>query len=122
MVRIALTAAAALVACGWPMVSHADGDAADVEAGRALFMQKGYYECHGIFGQGSIATGPYTVNCAACHGQNGEGGVGPTLIGISNRYQTANSETRIREPHGIMPKLYPNPLNAKDVQDVASLK
>ncbi|WP_342957584.1 thiamine pyrophosphate-binding protein [Paraburkholderia sp. JHI869] len=29
-----------------------------VEAGRALYMQKGCYECHGIFGQGSITTGP----------------------------------------------------------------
>ncbi|GAB2922905.1 hypothetical protein GCM10027093_72580 [Paraburkholderia jirisanensis] len=194
------------------MLSHADGNVAtdagaDVEAGRALFMQKGCYECHGIFGQGSMTTGPalaphpipleamqayvhnpkgqmpvfsekilqnddiarihaylasippgppldsiallndgkasgktgagassttqaaagvavhgasvYKANCAACHGQNGEGGVGPTLIGISGRYQTADIEARIREPRGIMPRLYPNPLNAKDVQDVA---
>jgi ubiquinol-cytochrome c reductase cytochrome c subunit len=207
-----VAAAAAVMTCGWPMLSHAAGAAAtdagaDVEAGRALFMQKGCYECHGIFGQGSIATGPalaphpiplevmqayvhnpkgqmpvfsekilpnddiarihaylasippgppvdsiallnngkmsrnasggatsttqatagvavhgasvYTANCAACHGQNGEGGVGPALIGISSRYQTADIETRIREPRGIMPRLYPNPLNAKDVQDVA---
>ena len=63
MVRMVVAAAAAVMTCGWPMLSHAAGAAAtdagaDVEAGRALFMQKGCYECHGIFGQGSIATGP----------------------------------------------------------------
>ncbi|WP_228983806.1 c-type cytochrome [Paraburkholderia gardini] len=51
------TIAAAAVACAWPIVSHADSSV-DIEAGRALFMQKGCYECHGIFGQGSVATGP----------------------------------------------------------------
>jgi ubiquinol-cytochrome c reductase cytochrome c subunit len=61
----------------------------------------------------------YTANCAACHGQAGEGGVGPALIGIAGRYQTADIEARIREPSGIMPRLYPKPLNAQDVQDVA---
>ncbi|CAE6807788.1 Cytochrome c6 [Paraburkholderia aspalathi] len=210
-VRIAMVAAAA-VACAWPILSQADSDT-DIEAGRALFMQKGCFECHGIFGQGSIATGPalaprviplpameayvrdpqgqmpvfsekilsndeiakihaylaslppsqpadsiallnngtspasapgnssstsrianpaahgasvYAANCAACHGQAGEGGAGPALIGISSRYRTADIEARIREPSGIMPRLYPGPLNAQDLQDVvryvASLK
>jgi len=203
-IRIAMAAVLA-AACTWPILSHADS-AVDIEAGRALFMQKGCYECHGIFGQGSIATGPalaphpvplpameayvrdpkgqmpvfsekilsnddvskihsylaslppsqpadsiallnngtslatgpvssssksrtehppapgasiYAANCAACHGQTGEGGVGPALIGISSRYQTADIEARIREPSGIMPHLYPKPLSARDVQDVA---
>ena len=199
-------AAVAAAACTWPILSHADS-AIDIEAGRALFMHKGCYECHGIFGQGSIATGPalaphpvplpameayvrdpkgqmpvfsekilsdddvskiysylaslppsqpadsivllnsdpssaeapgnnssstsrtahppghgasiYAANCAACHGQAGEGGVGPALIGISSRYQAADIEARIREPSGIMPRLYPRPLSAQDVQDVA---
>ncbi|WP_434114665.1 c-type cytochrome [Paraburkholderia caffeinilytica] len=202
IVRLAMAAAAA-VGCAWPLLSHADSDI-DIEAGRALFMQKGCFECHGIFGQGSISTGPalaphpiplaameayvrdpkgqmpvfsekilsnaemskihaylaslppnrpadsiallsngtssggvpgssisssastgahgasiYTANCAACHGLAGEGGVGPALIGISGRYQTADIEARIRQPSGIMPRLYPKPLNAQDVQDVA---
>jgi ubiquinol-cytochrome c reductase cytochrome c subunit len=202
--RVAIAAAAAILACAWPTLSQADANA-DVAAGRALFMQKGCFECHGIFGQGSVSTGPalaphpipleamqayvhnptgqmpifsekilsndeiarihaylasipasppadsiallndgktsgkaggaisarkaagpvvhgasvYSANCAACHGQNGEGGVGPALIGISNRFQSADIEARIREPRGIMPRLYPSPLNAQDVQDVA---
>ncbi|MFM0550358.1 c-type cytochrome [Paraburkholderia sediminicola] len=203
-VRAARVFAAAIV-CAWPILSHAGTDT-DIEAGRTLYMQKGCYECHGIFGQGSVTTGPalaphpiplpamqayvrnpkgqmpifsekilsdddisrihayltslppsppadsiallnngmpsasaaangpsvsrtsmpaahgasiYATHCAACHGQNGEGGVGPPLIGISSRYQTADIEARIREPSGIMPRLFPKPLNAEDVQDVA---
>ncbi len=61
----------------------------------------------------------YAANCAACHGRGGEGGVGPALRGISSRYQTADIEARIRQPLGTMPRLYPKPLNAQDVQDVA---
>lgn len=180
----------------WPAFSYADASA-DIEAGRALYMQKGCYECHGIFGQGSVATGPalaprpiplpamqayvhdpkgqmpvfsrkilsdddvsrihaylasippspsadsiallnngappapqaamapghgasiYAANCAACHGPTGEGGVGPALMGISSRRPTADIEARIREPSGIMPKLFPNTLSAADVRDVA---
>jgi ubiquinol-cytochrome c reductase cytochrome c subunit len=41
--------------CALPMLSHADSD---IQTGRALFMQKGCYECHGILGQGSATTGP----------------------------------------------------------------
>jgi len=212
-VRAALAFAAA-IACAWPIFSFADtnvdarADAdTDIEAGRAVYMQKGCYECHGIFGQGSVTTGPalaphpiplsamqayvrnpkgqmpifsekilsddeisrihaylaslppsrpadsiallnngtpsaktpggsssvsrtsgpvvhgasiYAASCAACHGRTGEGGVGPALIGISSRYQTADIEARIREPSGIMPRLFPKPLSAEDVQDVAS--
>ncbi|WP_246797468.1 c-type cytochrome [Burkholderia perseverans] len=178
----------------------------EVQAGRALFMQKGCYECHGIFGQGSISTGPalaphplplaamqayvhaptgqmppfsakilsnddiarihayldsiptnppvagiallndgtagthatqaaaetagagtgrahgasiFAANCAGCHGQQGEGGVGPKLVGIAARLSLDSVASRIREPSGIMPKLYPKPLDANDVRDVA---
>lgn len=200
-----MAAVVAAVACAWPFLSHADS-VGDIEAGRALFMQKGCYECHGIFGQGSISTGPalapnpiplpameayvhdpkgqmppfsakilpdddiskiraylasippnpsvdsiallnngkpsasatnnhspapqtpnplahgasiYTANCAACHGQTGEGGVGPALTGVSGRYPVSEIEARIRDPRGIMPRLYPKPLSAGDVKDVA---
>ncbi|MDR5759198.1 c-type cytochrome [Caballeronia sp. LZ035] len=170
---------------------------ADIETGRALFMQKGCYECHGVLGQGSASTGPalaphpialsamqayvhdpkgempvyskrilsddeiarihaylaslppnppaeslallndgapptaqasvptghgasiYAANCAACHGAGGEGGVGPVLRGIASRYGTSDIEARIREPSGIMPRLYPHVLNDEDVRDVA---
>ncbi|MGH8779650.1 c-type cytochrome [Paraburkholderia sp.] len=207
-IRVALVAAVVLK-CTCALASSADADA-DVPAGRALFMQKGCYECHGIFGQGSVSTGPalapypvplaamqayvhhpkgqmppfsekilsndeiarihayldsipsnpaansiallndpvamkpagapttsvesqvtmaggvtnhgasiYATNCAGCHGQNGEGGVGPSLVGIAGRLTLDDVESRIREPSGIMPRLYPNPVDAKDVEDVA---
>ncbi|WP_321938640.1 cytochrome c [Paraburkholderia sp. J8-2] len=200
-VRAAMTLAAA-IGCAWPIASRADANA-EIEAGRALYMQKGCYECHGMFGQGSITTGPalaphpiplsamqayvrnpkgqmpvfsakilsdddiarihaylasvpqnppadsiallsngaslgshpiseasvakpsergpsiYAANCAACHGQSGEGGIGPALIGISSRFQISDIEARIREPTGIMPRLFPAPLNAGDVREVA---
>lgn len=191
---VTLVAAASCIA--WSNSSYADAGA-QIDAGRALYMQKGCYECHGIFGQGSITTGPalaphpiplpamqayvhdpkgqmpvfsrkilsddeisrihaylasippnpsadtiallssgaspasepamtpehgasiYAANCAACHGQTGEGGVGPALVGISSRRQMADIEARIREPSGIMPKLFPKTLSAADVSDVA---
>lgn len=201
-VRVMLVAVVALK-CTCSIASPVD---ADVQTGRALFMQKGCYECHGMFGQGSISTGPalaphpvplatmqayvhhpkgqmppfsekilsnaeiaqihayldaippnprsdsiallnggtsqrnstaedspapstndhthrgasiYAANCAACHGPNGEGGVGPSLIDISHRLSIEGIESRIREPSGVMPKLYPDRLDGKDVQDVA---
>lgn len=54
--RVATTLAAAM-GCVLPIAARADANA-EVEAGRALYMQKGCYECHGIFGQGSVTTGP----------------------------------------------------------------
>lgn len=197
----------ALVCMATPGVSFADtpisatnANDANAQTGRALFMQKGCYECHGIFGQGSISTGPalaphpiplaamqayvhnpkgqmppfsekilsnddiarihayldsipanppvadiallnggvpsrhassnaaigtergasiFAANCAACHGQSGEGGVGPKLANIASRLSLDGVAARIRAPSGIMPKLYPKPLDAHDVQDVA---
>lgn len=207
-VRVMLVAVVVLKCTG----SVASPVNADAQAGRVLFMQKGCYECHGMFGQGSISTGPalaphpvplatmqayvhdpkgqmppfsanilsnaeiaqihayldaippnpradsiallnggtlqrhstaedslaaspapapatndparhgasiYAANCAACHGQNGEGGVGPALIDISHRLSIRGIESRIREPSGVMPKFYPDRLDGKDVQDVA---
>jgi ubiquinol-cytochrome c reductase cytochrome c subunit len=61
----------------------------------------------------------YAANCAACHGRGGEGAVGPSLLGISGKYQLGEIEARIRQPSGTMPRLYPKPLNDRDVQDVA---
>lgn len=194
--RLTMVVAAAL-ACLWPHASHADS-ATDIKAGHAVFMQKGCYECHGTFGQGSLSTGPalapqpipaaaikayvrapkgqmpvfsekilsddditkihaylasippgrpasriallnattalanapsatlpthgaslYAAHCASCHGEGGEGNIGPALVGISSRYTTATIEERIRNPAGIMPRLYPKPLSNADVKDVA---
>ncbi|NKJ51219.1 hypothetical protein CIC12_31770 [Burkholderia sp. SG-MS1] len=44
--------------------------------------------------------------------------VGPTSTGISGHFRAADIEARIREPSGIMPRLFPNLLNAEDVRDI----
>jgi ubiquinol-cytochrome c reductase cytochrome c subunit len=62
----------------------------------------------------------FTANCAACHGAAAQGGVGPSLRGESTRKNTAAAIAWIKNPKLPMPKLYPNPLSQKDVEDVAA--
>jgi mono/diheme cytochrome c family protein len=62
----------------------------------------------------------YSQNCAACHGAGAQGGVGPSLRGEKNRKDTAAAVAWIKNPKLPMPKLYPNPLSEKDVEDVAA--
>jgi mono/diheme cytochrome c family protein len=62
----------------------------------------------------------YSANCAACHGANAEGGFGPTLRGEKNRKDAAAANAWIKNPKLPMPKLYPDPLSAKDVDDVTA--
>ena len=62
----------------------------------------------------------YSANCAACHGASGQGGIGPSLIGEKNRKDTAAAIAWIKNPKPPMPKLYPQPLSEKDVDDVAA--
>ncbi|BBQ03346.1 hypothetical protein BSFA1_84740 (plasmid) [Burkholderia sp. SFA1] len=51
--------AASALACLIDMTSPpAMAGQTDVEAGQALYMRKGCYECHGPVGQGSIMSGP----------------------------------------------------------------
>ena len=63
----------------------------------------------------------FAANCAACHGANGtEGGVGPSLKGEKAKKNQAAAVAWIKNPKAPMPKLYPSPLSAKDVDDVAA--
>ncbi len=62
----------------------------------------------------------YTENCAACHGATAQGGVGPNLHGERARKDTAAAIAWIKNPQLPMPKLYPNPLSERDVDDVAA--
>jgi mono/diheme cytochrome c family protein len=62
----------------------------------------------------------FTANCAACHGASGQGGFGPSLRGESARKDTAAAMAWIKNPKPPMPKLYPDPLSAKDVEDVTA--
>lgn len=62
----------------------------------------------------------FAANCAGCHGANGEGGVGPSLRGIAASQTLATTIERIEVPGGIMPKLYPSPLSATNVAQIAA--
>lgn len=77
---------------------------------------------------GSVAQGDpvrgktiFTGNCAACHGATGtEGGVGPSLKNEKSRKNYEQTIAWIHNPSPPMPKLWPSPLNDKDVADVAA--
>ena len=61
----------------------------------------------------------YAQYCSACHGQTGEGSVGPSLKGEAAKKDAAQVAAFIKNPKSPMPKLFPSPLNEKDVADVA---
>ena len=62
----------------------------------------------------------YGKVCAACHGGNAEGGVGPALTGLAQRMDFAATVQWIENPSPKMPKLHPSPLDTQAVKDVAS--
>lgn len=63
----------------------------------------------------------FSANCSTCHGATGiEGGVGPSLKGEKNRKNYDQTIAWIHNPKPPMPKLWPSPLNDKDVSDVAT--
>ncbi len=71
---------------------------------------------------GDVAHGRvlFAQNCAVCHGARGEGGEGPPLKNEVSRKDFAQAQAWIKKPAPPMPALYPNPLSAKDVADVAA--
>lgn len=62
----------------------------------------------------------YEMNCAACHGRDGEGMDGPKLQGIAARYSYEATMAFLRDPRAPMPRLYPDPLNDQGIADVAT--
>jgi mono/diheme cytochrome c family protein len=63
----------------------------------------------------------FSANCASCHGASGhEGGVGPSLTNEKSKKNYQATIAWIHNPQPPMPKLWPSPLNDKDVQDVAA--
>lgn len=59
-------------------------------------------------------------SCAGCHGAQGEGAVGPTLVGLSKRLDLAATIQWIKNPSAKMPRLYPGSLSDQDVADIAA--
>ena len=66
----------------------------------------------------------YGANCAACHGADGTGGVGPNLHGDLKTPAMPRTQSAlvawIKNPKPPMPALYPSTLKEKDVADVAA--
>jgi mono/diheme cytochrome c family protein len=60
------------------------------------------------------------VQCSSCHAVDGSGGVGPNLHGEKTKKNLAATIAWIENPDPPMPKLYPSPLSASDVRDVAA--
>ena len=72
---------------------------------------------------GNAANGKklFTANCSSCHGATGvEGGVGPSLKNEKSRKNFTQTVAWIKNPTPPMPKLYPAPLNASNVNDLAA--
>ncbi len=59
-------------------------------------------------------------SCASCHGLSAEGGTGPSLKGVSKRLDFVRTVQWIENPSAKMPKLYPTPLDAQAVRNVAA--
>ena len=57
--------------------------------------------------------------CAGCHGAQGEGGSGPSLIASSAPHEMAAILAFIKNPRQLMPDLYPDPLNDRQVSVTA---
>ena len=77
----------------------------------------------GAAAQGDPARGKtiFSTSCATCHGATGtEGGIGPSLKNEKSRKNYPQTIAWIHNPTPPMPKLWPSPLNDKDVQDVAA--
>lgn len=62
----------------------------------------------------------FAQNCSVCHGAQGQGGEGPSLVKESTRKNTQRAIAWIENPSPPMPKLYPSALSAQDVRDVAA--
>lgn len=61
----------------------------------------------------------FAQNCSACHGAQGQGGMGPSLVNEGTRKNMQQAISWIENPSPPMPKLYPSTLSAQDVRDVA---
>ena len=76
-------------------------------------------------GGGAAKSGPgydvYLANCARCHGQDGQGGVGPKLAGVvTGAFPDAQQEIAVvRDGLAGMPS-FKNDLSAAQIQDVVA--
>ena len=91
--------AALATGCAHHAAATADPLAGSVQRGQALFVK----------------------SCANCHGPTGvEGGMCPSLRGESRRKDLDATIVWIHYPQPPMPTLYPSPLTADQVVDIAT--
>lgn len=74
------------------------GSGADVEAGRAV----------------------YASQCASCHGPSGEGGRGPSLIGIGRVFETAEGQEAFVKTGGAGMPVFGRILTDEEVRDAVA--
>jgi ubiquinol-cytochrome c reductase cytochrome c subunit len=75
----------------------------------------------GPLGDAAHGAAVFTQNCASCHGAAGiGGGIGATLKDEKSRKDFKAAVAWIENPKPPMPKLYPESLTEKDVDDVAA--
>ncbi len=101
-----LVAAGMLCACAHATVAHG-GTAAGAAATQS----------------GNKQTGAeiFAVNCATCHGANGDGGsIGVSLRGENERMSFGGTVSWIEDPQPPMPQLYPQFLTRAQVRDLAA--
>lgn len=104
-----------------------DQDVADIYA--YLASQPPAKDAHSIallnavtVGTANVPAGAviYAANCAACHGAQGQGGIGPALRGESSRRDASAVAAFVKNPSGGMTKLYPGLLSDGDVAAVTT--
>ena len=54
-----------------------------------------------------VGTQVFGMHCATCHGQNGEGNLGPSLVLIANRLTVDEESNIVRTGRGRMPAFRP---------------
>ncbi len=62
----------------------------------------------------------FAQNCAGCHGAQGSGLAGPSLLNWKARMDRDRTIALIKNPNAPMPKLYPAILTERDVADIAA--
>lgn len=62
----------------------------------------------------------YGQICAVCHGSEGGGGTGPSLVGLADRFDAEAAAAFIMHPSPKMPAFYPQSLTEQDVRDIAA--
>ena len=62
----------------------------------------------------------YAAQCASCHGNNGEGGTGPSLVGVGRVFETAEGEERFVKNGGSGMPVFGQLLSDDEIRDAVA--